>query len=138
MNYKSRSEIKNLVIFLIIIGLILPNFAYLQSQGPPESLEEMKGLGDKALDVIRKFIPENFKKFWKEECLPIWQKIYNWFKKTVWDPYFGPFFKKEMEKRKPDIEEEFEKEKKEMKESAKKEVPKITKSLWQKLKELFK
>ena len=85
-----------------------------------------------------KNIPENFKSFWQEECLPIWVKMYNWCKKTFWDPYFGPFFQKEIEKRKPVIEEEFQKEKTEMKQSAKEEVPKVTKSLWEKFKELFK
>jgi len=65
-----------------------------------------------------------FKNFWQSYVSPwlktIWQKIYY-------------LLGKEVEKRKPEIQEEFEKEKQE----AKEEIPKISKSLWQRFKELI-
>jgi len=131
---------------LIIIGLMLPSFAFLQTQpiAPPENLEGAKKMGEKALETTQKELPGILEKIWKEEVLPIWQKMYDWFKVNIW-PKIESLFKtkiqpqitKEVEKRKPIIGEEFQKEKKEMKES----VP-TTKTtvlnLWEKFKELIK
>jgi hypothetical protein len=124
--------IRKIIIIWAIVGILLPSFAFVQTQpvSPPETLEEVKEIGKK----IEKEIPKMLEKVWKEEILPIWQKIYNWLKKTFWDPYLGPFFKREIEKRKPIIEEEFKKEKEEMKE----ELPRVGKSLWERFKELIK
>lgn len=133
----ATEKLKFSLIILVIIGLVLPNFAYLQTQGTPETFEQLKELGGKAFEAVQKLFPEAVKKAWQEEVLPIWEKMYNWLKENIWDPYLGSFLKKEIEKRKPTLEEEFEKEKKEMKESAKEEVPKATKSLWEKFKELI-
>jgi hypothetical protein len=135
-----NSKLKIVINFLIIFGILFPSFAYLQNQNfaPPESLEELKQKGGVAMGDFLKNIPQTLKIFWEEDIFPIWLKIYKWCKKTFWDPYLGPFFQKEIEKRKPGIEEEFKKEMKETKESAKTEVPEATKSLWQRLKELFK
>ena len=135
-----NKNLKIILEILLIFGILLPNFAYLQNQTAtmPETLGEIKKIGERATGSIQKTIPEIFKRIWREEVLPIWEKIYNWLKKTFWDPYLGPFFQREIEKRKPVIEEEFKKEKVEMKESAKKEVPKATQSLWERFKELFK
>lgn len=139
MNYEFK--IKNLVVVFIILGVMLPNFSFGQESSQikaPEDLEEVKELGEKALDIGKKELPGTLGKIWKEEVLPLWQRMYDWLKRTVWDPYLNPFFQKEMEKRKPMIGEEFEKEKEEMRESAKEEIPKATKSLWERLKELVK
>jgi len=121
----------------------LPSFSFAQNQpiSPPKTLEEAKEMGEKALETGQKELPGIIEKIWKEEVLPVWQKMYDWFKKNIW-PKIESWFKKEVqprakeeiEKRKPLIEEEFKKEKEEMKE----EVPKVTKSLWEKFKELIK
>jgi len=74
----------------------------------------------------------------------ICQETTGWLKK-IWQSYIYPFlhkiwqkidslFGKEIEQRKPIIKEEFKKETEEMKE----ELPLVTKSLWEKLKELLK
>jgi len=133
-------RIKKTIGFLLIFSLILPSLSFAQKQplAPPETLEGAKEIGGKTIHSILLQLPETLKRIWREEVLPIWQKIYNWLKKTFWDPYLSPFFKREIEKRKPIIEEEFEKEKKEMKEEVKTELPKIGKSLWERFKELIK
>jgi len=152
-------KFKIIIIFSLISGLILPSFSFAQegeesklSSSPfatareqefkqPETVEEVKALGEKALEVGKKELPGVLGTIWKEEILPIWQKMYNWFKINVW-PKIESWFKKEVEprakeeieKRKPAIEEEFQKEKEELKE----ELPKVGKSLWEKFKELIK
>jgi len=158
---------KILINVLLILGLFLPSFSFAlpnfwakpeahiitissknfggfaqnQPIQPPETLEEAKELGEKALEVSKKELPGVLEKIWKEEVLPIWQKMYDWFKINIWpkiESWFKreiePRAKEEIEKRKPIIEEEFKKEKEELKE----EVPKVTKSLWEKFKELIK
>jgi len=133
-------KLKFSLAILVIIYLLLPSFAYLQNNNfsPPDTLDELKVKGGNAMGNFFKNIPQSFKTFFKEDVLPVWLKMYNWCKKTFWDPHLGPFFQREVEKRKPIINEEFQKEKNQMKESAKNEVPQATKSLWQRLKELFK
>ena len=136
-------KIKNIINVLLILGLILPSFSFAQNQpiSPPKTLEEAKEMGEKALETGQKELPGIIEEIWKEEVLPVWQKMYDWFKKNIW-PKIESWFKKEVqprakeeiEKRKPLIEEEFKKEKGELKE----ELPGVTKSLWERFKELIK
>ena len=101
-------------------------------------------MGGRVLELSKKMLPEILKRIWREEALPIWKRVYQFFK-NIWDSYIFPFFQniwqkilrilgREVQKRKPIIEEEFKKEKEEMKE----EVPKVGKSLWERFKELIK
>ncbi len=133
---------KKIIIILILVGFLSPNLSFGQWEQPPieqpQTMEETKALGTKALEVIKKDLPNILKKIWQEEVLPVWQKMWNWFKINIWERYFKPLFQKEVEKRGPTIKEEFEKEKQETKESAKTEVPQAIKSLWEKFKELIK
>ena len=96
----------------------------------PESFEEAKTLGERIL----KGFPEAFKKSW-QEAVSLWKKMLDyvspWFR-SIWNSILS-LLGKEVEQRKPEVEEEFEKEKQEMKE----EIPKAGKSLWQRLKELI-
>ena len=129
-----------------VFYLILPSFSLAQTQTttPPETLEEVKELGEKALKTSQKELPGILEKIWKEDVLPVWEKMYEkwsewwdsstqpWFQ-NIWEK-IATLFGKEIEKRKPIIEEEFKKEKEEVKE----ELPEVTKSLWEKFKELIK
>lgn len=138
----------NILIILIISGLILPNFAFLQDQSisPPETLEEAKELGEEAVEISQEKLPGTLEKIWQEEVLPTWRKMYDWFEKNIWPKILcwfkreiKPKVKEEIEKRKPVIEEEFQKEKEEVKKEIREEViPKATQSLWEKFKELIK
>ena len=120
------------------------SFAQLQSFQTPETLEEAKEMGEKAGEEIKEKLPGILEKMWKEEVLPRWQEMYEKWSEW-WDSSIQPWlqniwekiaalFGKEIEKRKPIIEEEFQKEKEEIK----KELPKVTKSLWERFKELIK
>lgn len=132
--------IKKLIPVLVIFGLLLPSFSFAQVE-QPETLEEAKEMGEKALEVSKKELPGILEKIWEEDILPIWKKMYSWFMTNIW-PKIESWFKKEVEprvkeeveKRKPIIGEGFKKEKEEIKE----ELPEVTKSLWEKFKELIK
>lgn len=138
MIYNSR--IKNLVIFLIIYGLILPIFSFAQVEpiSPPETLEETKGWLERAWETIKKNLPGILEKIWKEEVLPVWKRMWEWSKVNIWSK-IEILFKREIEKRKSIFEEGVEKEKEELKKEIKEEViPKASKSLWERFKELIK
>ena len=128
-----------------MVGLILPSFGFIQAQNQtitaPETLEEAQEMGEKIGEEIKEKMPGILDKLWKEDVLPVWEKMLNfwennilpkitsWFKKEI-----EPRIKQEFEKRKPILEQEFEKEKQEIKE----ELPKVSKSLWERFKELIK
>ncbi len=84
--------------------------------------------------------------------MPIWQRMYQWII-NLWNSHILPwlqgiwqrirgFLKREIEERRPGIEEELQKEKQELKEALKEElkqeVPKIKRTIWERLKELIK
>jgi len=135
---------KKIIVISIICGILLPSFSFAQFQSfqTPETLEEAKEMGEKALETTQEKLPGILEKIWKEDVLPVWEKMYEkwsewwdsstqpWFQ-NIWEK-IATLFGKEIEKRKPIIEEEFKKEKEEVKE----ELPEVTKSLWEKLKEL--
>ncbi|KPJ56869.1 hypothetical protein AMJ49_03595 [Parcubacteria bacterium DG_74_2] len=73
------------LIFLSICGLILPNF-YIFAQDKVlqlQDLNEPKEIGQKILEVLKKF-PKIIGEVFKEDVLPFWKKIWNWFKENVW------------------------------------------------------
>ncbi|PIR71588.1 MAG: hypothetical protein COX89_01500 [Candidatus Nealsonbacteria bacterium CG_4_10_14_0_2_um_filter_37_10] len=144
--------IKKIIVILVMFGVLLPSFSFGQNQliSPSETLEEAKEIGERVIKGAIESLPRILERIWKEKVLPIWQGMYNWAKKNLWDPYIWPFlkniwqkiqaiFRKKVEKRKEIIEEEFEKEKEKLKKEVKEEIiPKTTQSLWEKFKELIK
>lgn len=120
------------LMFLTIGFLLSFNFSVLAQETvkAPENFEEAKTLGQKILTSF----PESLKKTW-QQAVSLWKKMLNyvspWFK-GIWYKILS-FLGKEVEQRKPEVEEEFKKETQEMKE----EIPKAGKSLWQRLKELI-
>jgi len=134
---------KKTLSILIICGVLLPALSFGQDESPvkvPENLEEAKEMGQKALETGQKELPGLIEKIWKEEIMPLWQKMYDWFKANIWPKiksWFMKFIQPEIEKRKPALEEEFKKEKQEMKTEVQNQLPKIWDSLWEKFKELI-
>jgi len=135
---------KKTITILILFELLLPSFYFVQAANqslpqPPETLKEAEIVGGKIL----KLLPETLKGIW-QEALGIWQTmgkraknfsdsyIWPWFQ-NIWQKIQSSFGK-EIEQRKPVIEEEFKKEKEEMKT----ELPKVGKPLWERFKELIK
>ena len=139
--------VKKIILILIILGLLLPGFAFSIQQPSieaPETLEEAEKITKKALDVVEKEMPGILERMWREEVIPVWKNMWEWFR-NVWNTHIWPrietlwqkiqeLFGKEIEKRRPIIEEELEKEKEEIKE----ELPEIGRSLWQRFKKLIK
>jgi hypothetical protein len=131
------------LIFLIAWGLIFPLFSFAQqhSVSPPQNKEEIKNFIQKAIETIKEKIPLIVAKIWKEEVLPVWQKMYDWFKRNIWlkiENWFKdtllPLLKGEFSENKPLIKEEFQKEKEEMKS----DLPNVRESLWERFKDLIR
>ena len=148
------------IIILSIAGLILPCFIFAQTNNQtadeaveknveiPEDFEEAKGLG---MNII-KSLPNATKGAW-QEAKEIWQNtwvkwwhnnIKPWFR-AMWYERAKPFADKiinkirallgqEIEKRTPILQEEFQKEKQELRE----ELPGVSKTLWERFKEIIK
>jgi len=138
------------ILIFIILSLGWPNFVFSQEAPqikPPETMEEVKAMGERFLEKSGKMLPGILKKAWQEEILPVWKKMYqiwsSWWDFTI-QPWLESIWYKikgiiigEVEKRKPQLEEEFQKEKEELKEEIKKELPKAGQSLWERFKELI-
>ena len=103
----------------------------------PDTLEEAKGVGENIFVIAKRELPRILKGIWEREVLPIWLKMWSW-TKGVFSPLIEKWFLPEYQKRKEYFEENFESEKDKVAEEVKEEVPKVTKSLWEKFKELIK
>jgi len=114
---------KKIIVISIICGILLPSFSFAQFQSfqTPETLEEAKEMGEKALETTQEKLPGILEKIWKEDVLPVWEKMYEkwsewwdsstqpWFQ-NIWEKITA-LFGKEAKKRKQIIEEEFKKKK---------------------------
>jgi len=133
---------KKIIILAIFIGLLLPFFSFAQqSVSPPENIDEVKAMGQKAGTTIKEDLPGELENIFKEQVLPVWEKMYNWSVSNIWSKIdnwfqviFQPLLKSEVEKRKPVVKEEFQKEKQELKQ----EAPQVGQTLWERFKELIK
>ena len=144
-------------------GLVLPQVVFAQTVEAPETVEEAQAFG---INIL-KSLPEATKRVWHEDVLPLWHKMWqtaqNWWKaiispqidkgiswvSDIWYQSVKPEIQKvldkirgllgqEIEKRKPVIEQEFEKGKQEIKQEIKKEIPKVSKGIWERLKDLIR
>lgn len=131
--------------FTLSLAVSFPVFCRAQTINQPENMEEVKQLGEKALESVKKEAPGAIKKIWANEVLPVWKKMFIWAKESVWDNHLAVWLnnlwnnianilKGEVEQRKEAIGEEFQKEKQEIKA----EAPIVGKTIWEKLKELIK
>ena len=149
---------QKIVIFSVILSLFLPFSGFCQETpiSQPEKVEEAKNFVVRGFEVIKEKLPGAAKTIWREQVLPVWKKMWDLFK-DFWNNYIksslsnfwysflkpkiqfviqkiGQILGKEIKENKPIIEEEFQKEKEKIKE----EIPTISKSLWQKLKDLIR
>jgi hypothetical protein len=129
---------------LIVASIIFPFLAFAQVS-VPETPDDVKQMGDKAITIVETQGAGIIKGIWQNEALPIWEKMFAWAKARFWDGKldikFGNFWtaskrvvNTEVETRKPIVEEEFQKEKQEIKT----EAPIVGRSLWEKFKEIIK
>lgn len=140
---------------LIIISLFLPLFSFAQ-EGPliemPGTIEEGKTMTESGIKRVINDSPNIFKRIWREEAVPIWRKMWDYFKgnwasfikqklSNFWNYFLKPkisfliqkiggLIGREIEEKTPTIKEEFKQEAEEMKE----EIP----TVWERFKRLFK
>lgn len=119
-----------LILIFIMLGLVLPCFAFAQNQLPTLP-KDLKGAGKTGGDILKIWgkMADIFSDWWNSYIFP-------WFK-SLWQKIKAPLIK-EMERRKPIIKEEFKKEEKQAKEEIKVETSKAGKTLWERFKELIK
>ncbi len=113
----------------IIGGLFVPLLPIMAYEGSgieqPQTVEEAKGFG---LEIL-KGLPGAVKELWQEEVVPLWQKMWDWFKEQLtklWNWFLG-LLGREVERIKPEIEEKIEE-----------KVEETKQTLWQRFKGLFK
>jgi predicted RNA-binding protein Jag len=112
---------KKLIFIFLIFSLV--------SFFPLKILAAKEGEGGELLEKILIEIKEK----WKEEALPVFKKMWNWFKENIWAK-IQPLLKAEYEKRKPEVKEEFKKKTKEIK----KEAPQFLEKIWEKFSSLLR
>lgn len=126
-----KQNFKIIFCYLLIIGMLLPSFALAQGMEAPKTLEEAKTFSLKIIEQL----PETSKDVWRNEVLPILEKMWDWVARQAkpiiesWRQKILNLLGKEIEKRKPALEKEIEKEVKEI-------IPDIKKSLWERFKAL--
>ena len=143
---------KKIIITIILATVLMPGFSLSQTESFVDEeitlSEEAKDsssafavptarLGERIVESIKRDLPKNIKRIWEEEALPIWYKMWNWTKRNIWSKIIN-WVNPEVEKRKEYIKENIEQEKEEIKEEIKSEIPKISKSLWERFKELIR
>jgi len=136
----------NIVIFILLITFSLsavsPVAAQKQVQ-PPQTIEEAQEFGFQILTAL----PNALKEVWETQALPVWANMWNW-TKNIWDTQIFPWvhelweqllgiFGKEIEQRRPFIEQEFEREKQQLKQEIEEKIPGDRKTLWDLLKGFF-
>lgn len=136
---------KYFLIFLLNICIVFFFYGIITAEGrtttpeAPETIDEAETIG---INVLGSF-PNALKRV-GQEALKVWRGFFEKLK-GFWNSRIGPylinfwnkiksFLGKEVEKRKPEIEQELEREKKEMKT----EIPKVSKSIWQRFKDLIR
>jgi hypothetical protein len=90
-------------------------------------------MGKQAIETTQKELPGILKKIWKEEALPVWQKMWEWFRENILVK-IESLFKSEYEKREGEVKGEF----KRKVEEIKGEFPQLLQKIWEKIIPLFK
>ncbi len=127
------------IIVLVISFIFIPVFSPILAQNEaqvPQTLDEAQIRGKSVLNTL----PGVLSRLWQELRGYFFQFV-NWLIK-IWENYIYPpiqdFWNREVESRKPEIEQELQKEKQEMVQDIKTEVPKIGKTVWDRFMELIR
>jgi hypothetical protein len=140
---------KTILISFVVFNLIFSGFCLAAQPAPvdfeaPETFEQAQQLGEEALEIGKKQLPDIIRDIWYNNVLPVWQNMYDWSYTNIWlkiKNFLGSRVEEEIETRKDIVEGEFEQEKEELK----KELPGTLDKIWkfigdvvQKLKILWK
>jgi hypothetical protein len=119
------------IIILVALSLCTNNFSYAQTL--PKDFKEAKEMGEQAIETGKETVPQIVLRSWKEEVLPVWKGMYQWFLVNVWSGVFKqevePRVLEEYERRKAIVREELPKEEQEIRE----ELP----TLWERFMKLW-
>jgi len=126
---------KKIIAISILVCFLLPSFSFAQKM--PETMEEAGELGEKLFQEGEKQMPGIIEKMWKEDVLPVWQKMWNWLASHIGSKIMS-WLNPEIAKRKENFQENFPGEKEEMKQEVKTQASSLWKDLWNKFKELIK
>ncbi|MBM3257946.1 MAG: hypothetical protein FJZ05_01890, partial [Candidatus Nealsonbacteria bacterium] len=67
---------KKIIAISIIVCFLSPTFSF--AQKIPETMEEAGEFGEKLFEEGEKQMPGMIEKMWKEDILPVWQKMGKW------------------------------------------------------------
>lgn len=93
----NNSKVKNIIAFLLALGLILPIFGWIHSPQVVFAQNQPANLND-ILDKTWQAFPEGPKKIWNEEILPMWHQINIWLNEKKPKNRGGVELKKEKKK----------------------------------------
>lgn len=143
--------VRHLLFLAILLSFTIPLFALAQeipNIQVPDTIDGVKegvlNIGDKIIAAI----PGAIAGIWKNEVMPLWRTMWKWTEEEIWQKRVQPAFEtildkirellgREVEKRKPLIEQEFEQEKRELQEDIENTLPSVKKSLWERFQALF-
>ena len=121
------------IIFLgILIGLLFTqNVQVVNAKVITGNVEEIL---DRVVDFILYTLPGMIKELFEEQVLPLWKRMYEWFKENIWEK-IKPLTVEEIERRKQIAEEEAQKERDELMQ----EIGEISinNDFWEKIKEFL-
>ena len=121
------------IIFLgILIGLLFTqNVQVVNAKVITGNVEEIL---DRVVDFILYTLPGMIKELFEEQVLPLWKRMYEWFKENIWEK-IKPLTVEEIERRKQIAEEEAQKERDELMQ----EIGEISinSDFWEKIKEFL-
>jgi len=145
--------VRHLILFVWIASLI-PVFVLAQtSQGDrilevPETLSEAKEESIKVGNKIASALPNIVENLWNTRVTPVWNNMWNWTQTTLWEQKMQPIVQnltdwakqllgREVEQRRPIIEQELQEEKQEFAKDVRTYGKAIGKSLWERFLDLF-
>ncbi|MBU0547013.1 MAG: hypothetical protein ABH876_00345 [Patescibacteria group bacterium] len=138
------------LLLLVLTIVIIPSSSWAQETKiieVPENTSEIKLFLNNIWEKMKSILPGKIEQIWKEEVLPIWSKMRDVWSKW-WDTSIQPWLEiiwdktmsllgKEVEKRKPYIEQELQKEKEEFIKEADEKIPEEGRSIWERFKDLI-
>jgi len=146
---------------ILLLGLLVPVSSFAQTdEGArfptsfpilevPDTLEGVKEGTERIGKEVGAGLLISVQNIWREEVVPKWREMFSWTNENIWTRFAQPYFYeigdsikrvlgKEVEKRKPLIEQKLEQERQELQEEITKQSAKATRNLWERFLALFR
>jgi hypothetical protein len=144
------------LLILFAIALSIPAFVFAQEKAElsapvlevPSTLEEAKEESLQVGEKIAGILPGIVENLWNTQVLPVWHNMAEWTKEELWQKRARPrvqdlidkgkvLLGREVEQRRPGIEQELQEEKQELKEELQQHGKNVGKSFWERFKNLL-